>query len=176
MTSNPANKPSFKYNHLPNIDSYQSPAQGIGKAGDLPLNNDIQILAVLEYKGIPDIFILKGEYLEYEDTIWSILGCVCWCVCCCGFCPEKKLSRAKTGYLVRIPVSLILSSTPSPRDRDAEYKLSYKTWAIINKPNFMCKRSGFLFIGFEVSLEDYIQDVIIIEKAKKNIEGILELF
>jgi len=161
-----ANKPSFKYQHIPNIDSYQSPVQGINTA-TLPLNNDIQILAALEYKGIPDILILKGEYLEYEDTIWSILGCVCWC------CPEKKLKNVKSGYLVRIPFSILSSTNPV---RDANYKLSYKTWAILNKPNFIGKQAGFLYFGFEVSLADYIQDVIIIEKAKKTIKDMLELF
>jgi len=141
-----ANKPSFKYQHIPNIDSYQC-TDGIN-AATLPLNNDIQILAALEYKGIPDILILKGEYLEYEDTIWSILGCVCWCGCGCGCCPEKKLKHAKSGYLVRIPVSL-LSRTCSARN--AVYKLSYKTWVILNKPNFIGKQAGFLYplTGFD---------------------------
>ena len=155
----------FKYLPLPNLDSYQNPEINTTK---LPLNRDIQILASLEYKGIRDIFILKGEYLEYEDTLWSIFTCG---IRCC--CPRKKLIRARTGYLVRIPIS-ITSSTSIARNN--EYKLSYQTWAVLNKPNFISKQLGFLYLGFEVSLEEYIHDYGIIEKGKKNIKDMLELF
>ena len=155
----------FKYLSLPNLDSYQN---SIIDITSIPLNNDIQVLASLEYKGISDILILKGEYLEYEDTLWSIFTCG---IGCC--CPMKNLIRARAGYLVRIPIS-ITSSTSIARNN--EYKLSYQTWAVLNKPNFISKQSDFLYLGFEVSLEDYIHYSIIIEKGKKNIKDMLELF
>ena len=156
----------FKYGHIPNIDSYQCP--DINTA-TLPLNHDLQVIMSLEYKDIPNIVIMKGEYLEYEDTIWSILGFACWRGCF----PEKKLRCAKTGYMVRIPISIQSSIGAA---RDSNYKLSYKTWAVLSKPNFTCKQAGFLYLGFEVPLEDYIHDCKIIEKGKKMIEGMLELF
>jgi len=162
----------FKYHQLPNLESYQHPPLGTICFTNLPLNHDIQLLAALEYKGIKDIIILKGEYLEYDETIWSVLG-----LSCCCPCPAKKLTKAKSGFLVRIPLS-IQSSTSTSTSCDNDYKLSYKTWCTLNRPNFIYKQTatGFLFLGFEISIEEYIDDARIIEKSKKMIEQMLELF
>lgn len=129
----------FKYLPLPNLYSYQNPTINTTK---IPLNRDIQILASLEYKGITDILILKGEYLEYEDTLWSIFTCG---IRCCF--PRKKLIRARASYLVRIPIS-ITSSTSAARNN--EYKFNYQTWAVLNKPNFISTQTGFLYLGFQL--------------------------
>jgi trimethylamine:corrinoid methyltransferase-like protein len=75
--------------------------------------------------------------------------------------------------MVRIPISIQSSIGTS---RDNNYKLSFRTWAVLNKPNLICKQDGFLYLGFEVPLEDYIHDCKIIEKGKKMIEGMLEIF
>ena len=166
----------FKYHQLPNLESYQHPPLGNIHLDNLnlPLNHDLQLLAAFEYKGITNILILKGEYLEYDETIWSILK---FSYCC--HCPRKKLKKAKTGFLVRIPIS-IQSSTSNNitcAKRNNDYKLSYKTWAALNRPNFIHKHTttGFLYLGYEVSLEDYIDDARIIEKAKKMIEQMLDI-
>lgn len=155
----------FKYLPLHNLDSYQNPIINTTK---LSLNRDIQRLASLEYKGITNILILKREYLEYEYTLWSIFTCG---IGCCF--PRKKLIRARAGYLVRIPISITSSTSVA---RNNEYKLNYQTWAILNKPNFISTQTGFLYLAFEVSLEDYINDTNIIQKGKKNIQDMLELF
>ncbi len=159
---------SFKYQSLPNSYQCPSPIDDIS-ADDLPLNHDLTPLASLEYKGISEILILKGEYRKYKKTIWSSLVC-----CCCCPCPKKKLIQIKTGYLVRIPVAIQSSSNYITRNRD--YVLSYKTWMLLKKPNLIGKQSGFLYLGFELSLEDYCDDDIIIKKAKKSIEEMLEIY
>jgi hypothetical protein len=170
---------AFKYHPLPNIDSYQSPISGINTA-IFPFNHDVNILAALEYKGIRDILILKGTQLEYAPTNWSILSCVLYCFCCCwNSCrQEREFVRARSGFLVRIPISINSSSHGTARD--ADYKLSYQTWSILNKPNFIfkniCNDGGFIYLGFELPLEDYIHYNVIIEKAKKMIEDMLIIF
>ena len=170
--------------HLPNIDSYQNPTLDITSIPRFPLNNDLQPLAVLEYKGIHEIFIIKGQYVKYARR-W--LGCWGWCACCCSSKKKQKTIHSKLGYMVRIPVS-IQSRTGASRtgasrtgasrtgaSREADYKFSYKNWIIIKKPELICKLEEWLYLGFYVSLEEYINDDVIIQKAKKIIIEMLDL-
>lgn len=179
---------SFKYQPLPN--SYQSSQSSESSQpqrnesvqplldgvdlGTLPLNHDPIPLAVLEYKGVPDILILKGEYIKYTKTMWSLLRYLFCCCCCQCPCPKKKIIQARTGYLVRIPVTIPSSSTYLSRNRD--YTLSYKTWMITNRPNLIGKQGRFFYLGYIVSLDEYGDDDLIIQKGKKIIEEMLEIF
>ena len=155
--------------HLPNIDSYQNPTLDITSIPRFPLNNDLQPLAVLEYKGIHEIFIIKGQYVKYARR-W--LGCWGWCACCCSSKKKQKTIHSKLGYMVRIPVSI---QSRTGASREADYKFSYKNWIIIKKPELICKLEEWLYLGFYVSLEEYINDDVIIQKAKKIIIEMLDL-
>jgi hypothetical protein len=147
---------SFKYQPLPNINSYQ-----LQSIDDIPLNTDIEVLACLEYKCIPEIVIIKGRYIEYKN----------FNICCRSY---SLISKDRTGIVIRIPSNItetILSS------RNNDYILSYKIYALVNRPNYLSKNSRYLYLGFDISLDEYINDDDkLIEKGKTIIADMLELF
>ena len=75
--------------------------------------------------------------------------------------------------MVRIPRSMNTLMTLS---RESDYVLSYKTYMTLHRPNFISKDANFIYIGFEVLLDEYIDNSKLIEKGEKIIKEMLELF
>jgi hypothetical protein len=149
---------SFNYQPIPNIDSYQAPPLEL----NIPFNTDIEILACLEYKSIPDILVIKGRQLIYKDFHF----CYCW--------KYKLITKDRPGLIVRIPRSVncnkMLSSSKN------EYIFSYRIYSTLHRPNFISQNSQYLYLGYEVPLDEYIDNTKLIEKGKNIIKGLLELF
>lgn len=152
---------TFKYQPIPNIHSYQLPPLGL----NFPFNIDIDILASLEYKSIPDILIIKGRQQEYRESN----------LCC--FWRYKLIIKDRPGLIVRIPITYDNKSNIKSNIKNKDdYILSYRTYMALNRPNFISKDADFIYIGFEVLLNTYIDNSILIEKGVKIIKEMLELF